>query len=173
MRSALGEGPWGGSTGEAARWTRDCKASVCRQLTYCIQTSQLASLSLCFHLDESQGVVLCEQPFLGSSFLKEPCLPSRGSPQTQLSQKGGSRSQGGNQHLPVASTEVNAGQLVQLGVHPVQALVQQILGRKRTRGSVAEPATAAWTLAPLCPFPAHISRPGLRRRPAQGNHQET
>ena len=41
---------------------------------------------------------------------------------------------GGNQHLPVASAEVNAGQLVQLGVYPVQALVQQILRRKKGQG---------------------------------------
>ena len=94
VRSALREGPWGGSTGKAARWTTGCIASVCRQLTYCVQTSQSASLSLCFHLDESQGVVLFEQPFLGFSFLMGPCLPSRSSPQTQLSRKGGSGSQG-------------------------------------------------------------------------------
>lgn len=62
---------------------------------------------------------------------------------------------GENQHLSVASIEVNAGQLVQLGVHPVQTLAQQVLGRRdQVRHQLLQ--------LHLCPtelFSTHIPRP--------------
>lgn len=137
-------------------------------------TSQLASLSLCGHLAESWGIILLnglsrlQRP--GGGHASPPAAHLEHSYPKRVAQKVG----GGNQHLSVASAAVNTGQLVQLGVHPVQALVQQILGRKRAGGSGREPGMAAWLSAPLCPpRPAHISRPGLRRRLTRGTHQET
>lgn len=40
---------------------------------------------------------------------------------------------GGDEHLPAEAAEVHAGQLMELGVHPVQALAQQICGMGRAR----------------------------------------
>lgn len=80
---------------------------------------------------------------------------------------------GGDQHLPVASAEVNAGQLVKLGVYPVQALVQQILGRRKGTGDqVLSLGCQPGSLLLSAHFPTHVSEPGLRRRPDWDNHLE-
>lgn len=62
---------------------------------------------------------------------------------------------GENQHLSVASIEVNAGQLVQLGVHPVQTLAQQVLGRRDQVGH----QLLQLHLCPTELFSTHIPRP--------------
>lgn len=113
---ALREGAWEGSAGEAARghgrkafaWGPRTKA----------QTRRLAPLSLGSCVDSLREPSYPNELFLGFGFLWATPLRTahlKHSYPKRVAQE----VRGENQHLSVASAEVNAGQLVQLGVYPV------------------------------------------------------
>lgn len=168
-----GRGPWGGSTGKATRsGQRTAKPLFAGNSHIGVQTGQLASCPFVSTWTSLRECVLCEQLLLGSSFLKEPCLPLRAHLQTQLSQG----------WLKKSGEEISIFLLP-----PLKSMLDSWCGLESTkcsagsanpwggkgRGSVAEPATAAW-ISLLCALFLPTS-PGQAsgRRPAQGNHQET
>lgn len=132
---------------ERPPWQTVSYNNLCTQAAQKLQTDML--------LDKYQGVRLAEHAFPGHQ------LPAGARPafmgahlKHSYPERMAQEVAGRNQHLSVASAEVNARQLVQLGVYPVQAPVQQILRRTKGRGEeeqAMEPGTSAVSGPPPCP----------------------
>lgn len=143
--------------------------SLCTEAAYAVRPNpQLASPCLRFHWENSQGHSIRINLFWAPPSGWGHTCPLGAHLKHSYPERVAQEVRGGNQHLPVAPTEVDAGQLVQFGVHPVQALVEQVLGR--TKGTGDPGWDRSLGLCSSTPPPAHISGPGLRQRPCGGGH---